>query len=62
VSPAFLAQAHNDSARVDVWVVDRPEDIRRLLGWGVDGVISDHPDVAVRTRDEWRSDARSATR
>ena len=53
VSPAFLAQAHRDEARVDVWVVDEPSDIIRLLGWGVDGVISDRPDLAVATRNAW---------
>lgn len=47
VSPAFVAQAHRDGARVDVWVVDAPEDMRRLFSWGVDGVITDRPDVAV---------------
>ena len=25
----------------------------RLLDWGVDGIISDRPDIAVATRDEW---------
>lgn len=53
ISPAFVAQAHRDAARVDVWVVDEPSDIIRLLGHGVDGVISDRPDIAVRTRDDW---------
>jgi glycerophosphoryl diester phosphodiesterase len=51
VTPAFLAQAHGDGARVDVWVVDRTEDILRLFDTGVDGVISDRPDVAVAARD-----------
>jgi glycerophosphoryl diester phosphodiesterase len=53
ISPAFVAQAHRDEARVDVWVVDDPSDIIRLFTWGVDGVISDRPDVAVATRDSW---------
>ena len=53
VSPAFVAQAHRDGARVDVGVVDQPEDIRRLFGWGVDGVITDRPDVAVAERSAW---------
>jgi glycerophosphoryl diester phosphodiesterase len=53
ISPAFVAQAHRDAARVDVWVVDEPSDIIRLLGWGVDGVISDRPDLAVKTRNDW---------
>jgi glycerophosphoryl diester phosphodiesterase len=53
VSPAFVAQAHRDRARVDVWVVDAADDITRLFSWGVDGVISDRPDIAVVTRDDW---------
>jgi glycerophosphoryl diester phosphodiesterase len=53
VSPAFVAQAHRDGARVDVWVVDTPDDIRRLFSWGVDGVITDRPDIAVTERDAW---------
>ncbi len=53
VTSAFVRQAHRDRARVDVWVVDRPEDITRLFELGVDGVISDRPDVAVPTRDAW---------
>lgn len=53
ISRAFLRQAHQDGARVDVWVVDHPEEITRLFDWGVDGVISDRPDVAIATRDKW---------
>lgn len=53
ISPAFLHQAHRDRARVDVWVVDAAEDMRRLFASGVDGVITDRPDVAVTVRDEW---------
>lgn len=51
VSPAFVTQAHRDGARVDVWVVDTAADMQRLFGWGVDGVITDRPDVAVVVRD-----------
>jgi glycerophosphoryl diester phosphodiesterase len=50
VSPAFVTQAHRDGARVDVWVVDTAEDIQRLFSWGVDGVITDRPDIAVAVR------------
>jgi glycerophosphoryl diester phosphodiesterase len=53
ITPAFLRQAHGDGARVDVWVVDSPDDIRRLFDWGVDGVITDRPDIATATRDDW---------
>ena len=44
-------QAHRDGARVDVWVVDAAEEIERLFALGVDGVITDRPDMAVSVRD-----------
>lgn len=53
VSRAFLDQAHRDGARVDVWVVDAPDEIARLFALGVDGVISDRPDVAIAVRNRF---------
>lgn len=47
VSERFVRYAHEAGCAVQVWTVDREEDMRRLLGWGVDGIISDRPDVAV---------------
>ena len=60
VSPAFVAQAHRDHSRVDVWVVDAADDIRRLFSWGVDGVITDRPDIAVGERNRWMTGAHHA--
>jgi glycerophosphoryl diester phosphodiesterase len=51
VSPAFLRRAHQEHAAVQVWTVNDPEQLRRLFGLGVDGVITDRPDVAVAVRD-----------
>jgi glycerophosphoryl diester phosphodiesterase len=53
VSPAFLRHVHREGHTVQVWVVNERDDIRRLLDWGADGIISDRPDIAVATRDEW---------
>jgi glycerophosphoryl diester phosphodiesterase len=53
VSPRFVRQAHDEGRTVQVWVVDREEDCRRLLAWGVDGLISDRPDVAASVRNRW---------
>ena len=53
VSPAFVRQVHREGQVLQVWVVNDEADIMRLLDWGVDGVISDRPDVAVRTAAAW---------
>jgi glycerophosphoryl diester phosphodiesterase len=51
VSPRFIRYAHRGGLKVQVWTVDEEADMRRLLGWGVDGLISNWPDLAVRVRD-----------
>jgi glycerophosphoryl diester phosphodiesterase len=53
VSRGFVRQVHAEGATVQVWVVDQPHDVIRLFDWGVDGIISDRPDLAVTTRNEW---------
>jgi len=47
VSPRFVDDAHAAGLAVHVWTVDTEADARRLLEWGVDGLITDRPDVMV---------------
>ena len=47
VSRRFVDIAHRAGLGVQVWTVDTESDARRLLGWGVDGLITDRPDVIV---------------
>ena len=53
VSPTFIKCAHAAGLEVQVWTVDDPADMRRLLEWGVDALITNRPDIAVRVRDEF---------
>ncbi|MDX1393929.1 MAG: glycerophosphodiester phosphodiesterase [Gemmatimonadota bacterium] len=52
VSRRFVRRAHADGIGVFVWTVNRPERMRKLLDWGVDGLISDVPARARRVLDE----------
>ena len=53
VSPSFIRQVHQEGQVLQVWVVNERAAIHRLFDWGVDGIISDVPDIAVAARDEW---------
>jgi len=48
VTPAFVRAAHRQGLRVDVWTIDEEADMRRLLSYGVDGIMTDRPDVLAR--------------
>ena len=52
VSPRFIRHAHQAGLKVQVWTVDDEPDMRRLLSWGVDGLITNRPDLAVRVRND----------
>lgn len=45
-SEFLIAAAHRRGQRVHVWTVNQPGDIRRMLDWGVDGLITDDPGLA----------------
>jgi len=45
VNPALISEAHGLGLKVVVWTVNKPEDIARMIDLGVDGIISDHPDL-----------------
>jgi glycerophosphoryl diester phosphodiesterase len=53
VTPEFIARAHDAGVAVVVWTVNQEDDMRRLLDWGVDGLITDRPDIAVPLARDW---------
>jgi len=44
VTPDFVAGAHDRDFKIFAWTVNESEDIARMKGLGVDGIISDYPD------------------
>ena len=48
VSPRFIRYAHASGLKVHAWTVDDEPDMRRLLAWGVDGLVTNRPNVAAR--------------
>jgi glycerophosphoryl diester phosphodiesterase len=45
VSPRTIAAAHRLGLEVHVWTVDARADMERLLDMGVDGLMTDRPDI-----------------
>ena len=46
LTPSLLERGHRLGLKVIPWTVNDPADMRRLIGWGVDGLITDWPDRA----------------
>ena len=52
LTPEQLDEAHELGLSVIAWTVNTPADIRRLLRWGIDGIITDRPDTARRVMEQ----------
>ena len=55
-----VQRAHRLKRRIFVWTVNDAEDMRRLFGWGVDGIITDDPRLAVQVRDSHKGEIQGA--
>lgn len=45
VTEARLKEFHDMKKTMAVWTVDDPESMKQLIGWGVDAIITNKPDV-----------------
>jgi glycerophosphoryl diester phosphodiesterase len=58
VDRKLIAAARQRGIEVHVWTVDEPEQMHQLLDLGVDGLMTDRPDVlknVLRERGGWSS-------
>jgi glycerophosphoryl diester phosphodiesterase len=42
--------AHGRGLAVNTWTCDDPDRLRELIAWGVDGICTNVPDVAIAAR------------
>jgi glycerophosphoryl diester phosphodiesterase len=57
VDQRFVDRAHVVGIKVHVWTIDDPDEMRRLLDLGVDGLMTDKPAVlrdVLEERGQWR--------
>ena len=47
-SQELIEDLHRAGQQVILWTVNREGDVRQLVGWGVDGIVSDDPEMLVR--------------
>ncbi|MGD8634538.1 MAG: glycerophosphodiester phosphodiesterase, partial [Anaerolineales bacterium] len=52
VTEKLVSKTRIKGKRVNVWTVNDEVRMRTLLSWGVDGIITDYPDRAVKLRNE----------
>lgn len=43
----FIRESHRKNIKVEPWTVDDPDLMRQYIEWGVDGIITDRPDLMV---------------
>jgi glycerophosphoryl diester phosphodiesterase len=51
----FIREAHAKDIRVEPWTVNDPELMRQYIEWGVDGIITDRPDLMIEVLEEMGS-------
>ena len=52
ITPALIAESHALGLAVVAWTVNKEADMARLIEIGVDGIISDHPDLLRKVANE----------
>ena len=48
----FIREAHAKNIRVEPWTVDDPALMKQYIEWGVDGIMTDRPDLMIQVLEE----------
>jgi glycerophosphoryl diester phosphodiesterase len=51
LSRSTVDECHASGLAVNTWTCDDPERMRELIGWGIDGICTNVPDIALAVRD-----------
>jgi len=52
VTERFIRESHAKNIRVEPWTVNDPELMKLYIEWGVDGIVTDRPDLMVEVLEE----------
>ena len=50
LNQSTVDECHAAGIAVNTWTCDDPERMRELIGWGVDGICTNVPDIALAVR------------
>jgi glycerophosphoryl diester phosphodiesterase len=48
VTAQQVQRVHKLKRKINVWTVNREDDLRRMFSWGVDGIMTDEPELVVQ--------------
>ena len=48
MTPQFVRASHERNLHVEPWTIDDPQRMKLYIDWGVDGIITDRPDLMLK--------------
>jgi glycerophosphoryl diester phosphodiesterase len=48
LTKAKIAKIHQEGMKVNVYTVNAEEKMEQFVGWGIDGIITNHPDRLIK--------------
>ncbi len=53
ITRGLIGDAHRWGVPVLAWTINRPDNMRRLIEWGIDGIVTDHIDLLKKVMAEY---------